>query len=121
MWAVRKGNAVGGQVAAEGLEAVDLEGEVGKVGLDLDGTAVGEIAQFDGFLAFRSLQEDEFRAAGRLVASDFVQAEDFAIEPDGPFEVVHPVTGMEQSECEPHGPRVSVGEARRQGHDEVGG
>lgn len=54
------GKAEAAKVLGEVGEAFDLEGEVGQVGLDVDRTAGRKGAQFDGFLAFRGLEEDEF-------------------------------------------------------------
>lgn len=104
--AIRERDAVLGEVLAEGFEAVDLEGEVGQVGLDLNGAAVGEVAEFDGFLTFRGFEEDEFGTAGRFMAPDLLESEDFAVKADRPFEVIHAVPGMEQLEGESHGGRV---------------
>ena len=108
-------DALLGDVLAEGFEAVHLEGEVGEVRLNLDRAAVGEKAEFDSFLAFGGFQEDEFGAPGGFVAANLFQAEDFTVKPNGTFEVIHPVTGMEELESEPHGGRIGgrerVGEA----------
>jgi hypothetical protein len=106
---VRVGEAETGQVFGEGGEAVDLEGEVGEVGLDVDGAAGGEGAQFDGFLAARGLQEDEFGAAGGLVPTDFVESQDFAVEPDGAVEVIDAIAGMEEAGNAHGGERLAVG------------
>ncbi len=99
----------------EGGEAFDLEGEVGEVGLDVNRAARREGAQFDGFLAARGLQEDEFRAAGRLVATDFVEAQDLTVEPDGTVEVVDAITGMEQAGNAHDAARLAVGAGEANG------
>lgn len=118
--AVGEGDAVRGEVAPEGLETVDLKGEVGEVGLDLDWAAVGEIAELDGFLAFGGFEEDQFGAAGRFVATDFLEPENIAIEPDGSFQIVHSVAGVEQFESEAHGASLAAGGRGGEGVDEVG-
>lgn len=53
-------DAVLGEVLAEGLEAFDFEREVGEVGLNFDGAAIGEVAEFDEFFAIGGFEEDEF-------------------------------------------------------------
>ena len=80
---------------AEFGEAIDLEGEVSEIGLDLNGTAVREVAELDGFFAFGCLEEDEFGAARRFVAADFVQAKDLFVEFYGALEVIEAVAGVE--------------------------
>ena len=53
-------DAVLGEVLSEGLKAFDFEGEVGQVGLNFHRAAIGEVAQFDEFLAVGSFEEHEF-------------------------------------------------------------
>lgn len=103
MRAVGEANSVLGDVLAEGFEAVDLEGQMGQVGLNLDRAAIGKVAKLDGFFAFLGFQEDQFRTARGFVAAHFFEAEDLPVEADGAFEVVYPVPGMEEFEGQSHG------------------
>jgi Protein of unknown function (DUF3445) len=96
-------------VFGEGGETFNLEGEVRQVGLDVNRAAGRKGAQFDGFLAARGLQEDELRAAGRLVPTDFVEAQDLTVEPDGTVEVVDAITGVEQAGNAHDAARLAVG------------
>jgi len=81
-------------VASKFVEAVDVEGEVGEVGLDVDGSTGGKRANLDEFVAFGGFEENEFGAAGGFAASDFGETQDFFVEIDGGLEVVDAVTGV---------------------------
>ncbi len=83
-------------MGGEGGQIGDFEGEVGQVWADDDGTAGWERANFQQFLTAWGFQKDEFRAAWRLVAADFTQAEDFGVEGDGFFQIGDAVAGVEQ-------------------------
>jgi len=118
MGTVREADTVLGDVSAERLETLDLEGEVGEVRLDLNGAAFGEVAEFDGLVAFGGFEEDEFGSAGGFVASNLLEAEDFAVKPDGTFEVIHAVPGVKELEGESHA--VRLGDAGRGGEGLAG-
>jgi len=63
-----------GRVFGEGLEIIDLEGQMGKIRSDLDGPALIKFADFDQLLAARGLEENEMGAASAHAASDFLEA-----------------------------------------------
>ena len=92
--AVREGDSQRGDVFPESGETLDFKGQMREVRLDVHGAAGREIAQFDQFLAFGGLHEDQFRTARGFVAAGFHQTEDVAVEFDGPFQIIHPVAGV---------------------------
>lgn len=81
---------------SEGFEAFDFEGQVGEIGLDVNGAAGREGAKLDQFRAARRLHEDEFRAARGFVAADFCQAKDVTVEIDGGFQIIHSVARVQE-------------------------
>ena len=88
--------AIGGSFFGKGFKIGDLKGEMGKVGADLDRAAGAVFADLDLLLALRGLEKDEFRAAATLAATDFGEAEDITVKPNGLFEVLNAVTGVEE-------------------------
>ena len=87
----------------EGIEAVHFKSQVREVRLHLHRARVGEVAQFDEFLALGRLEENQLRTARRLVAAHFHQAEDFPVKLHGRFKVIHPVAGMVEFANNVHG------------------
>ena len=94
--AVGEGDAFGGEVFAEFGEVFDFEGEVGEVGLDVDGAGAGEVGDFEEFFGAGGAEEGELGAAGGGVAFDEFEAEDVGVEVEGAFEVVNAVAGVEE-------------------------
>ena len=84
------------QVFSELFEAVDFKGQVSEIGLHLDGSAAWETADFDLFVAFRRLQKDELGPARGLVPSNFLESEHLFVELNGFFEIVDPVSCVQQ-------------------------
>ena len=94
--AIGEFKAEAGEVFAEFLEAVDFEGKMGEIGLDLDRAAVRKVAKLDEFLAFGGFHEDKFGTARGFVAADFLEAEDPFVKVDAFFEIVQAVARVQK-------------------------
>ena len=85
-----------GEVLLECIETVHFKGQMREVRLHLDGITRGEETDFDQFLAFRGLEKNQFRTAGRFMPAHLLQAEDFAVEFYRAFQIVDAVASVQE-------------------------
>jgi hypothetical protein len=78
------------------FQALDLEGKMGQVGLDLHRPAGGKRTEFDQLRASRRLHENQFRSAGRFVTAKFGQAQNVPVKFNGLFQIIDPVAGVQK-------------------------
>jgi hypothetical protein len=69
---------------------------MGKIGLNPDGFAARQVADFDFLLAARGFQEDQLRAARRFVAANLSQTENIAIKSDRAFQIIDAEAGVQE-------------------------
>src|SRR5687768_5453615 len=74
-WAVGIFDPMFSQMFSELLQAIHLESQVREVRLHLDRPAGRKMADLDQLLTVRRFEENQFRTAWRLVAADFLQAQ----------------------------------------------
>ena len=85
-----------GKMFAEFLQALDLEGKMREIRLHLHRPAVGKMTKFDQFFAARRFQKCQFRTARRFVPAHFFEAEDFFVEFHRAFQVIEPITRVQE-------------------------
>ena len=88
--------AEGGGVFGEGLHVLNLEGEMGEVGTDLNGAAFIEFANLDLLLTARGLEENQLRTPAAGGAFDFLEAKNLGIKVHGFLQISHAVAGVEE-------------------------
>ena len=85
-----------GEMPAEFLQAVHLEGEVRQIRLHVHRAARRITAQLDQLLAAGRLEEHQLRTARRFVPADFLQAQHLPVELHRPFQIVDAIPRVQE-------------------------
>jgi xylulokinase len=83
-------------VFCEFFDAVDLKRKMRNVGTDIDRTAPLELADFNLFIAPRSLEENELRTTRRFRAVRLLKTEHILVKMDRFFQIRNPIAGVKK-------------------------
>jgi len=76
-------------------------------GWHFTGSLPGKKTDFNFSVAFRCLKKNEFRAARRFMAANFLEAESVAVKFHGAFEIVHAIASV-QKFADFHAQKIAV-------------